>query len=332
MKGALQPSLSQPLAALAPKTASGGKIRARRFAPAWSADKPLYRFGKIRHRSQTRVGHPILANTIGNLVADGIAGGRKSKAEDRSGRIYNPETGEEIIIPSARESARYLAESAAFQTASLGVGNDLLAVTETGMMLALNDVDPSLQGQQRVVSDGGVVATEAEEDSFTGITVTAPKKHTAAWDALVKLGQKSGADALAAANYAQRHVLPRSFGKCYAYVKRALLAAGVAPNYLSGVAAKSAGPNLESLGYKNLLGNGDYRSPYDAPEGAIIVYDATRDARFNPRDKGWPFGHIEFRTHDGFASDYFSRNARTGAPSNGMTGRGRTVIGIYVKP
>ena len=99
MKGALQPSLSQPLAALAPKTASGGKIRARRFAPAWRADKPLYRFGKTRHRAQTRVGAPILANTIGNLVADGIAG--NNSKELRQQRIAGNADGLRKILPGA---------------------------------------------------------------------------------------------------------------------------------------------------------------------------------------------------------------------------------------
>jgi len=68
---------------LAPKTASGGKTRARRFAPAWSAGKPLYRFGKIRHRSQIRVRACILGNTIGNLVADQVAGGGKPKSSSK---------------------------------------------------------------------------------------------------------------------------------------------------------------------------------------------------------------------------------------------------------
>ncbi|KPF78971.1 hypothetical protein, partial [Novosphingobium sp. AAP93] len=59
------------------------KIRARRFAPTWRADKPLYRFGKIGHRAQTPVGAPILANTIGNLVADRIAGGGRLKIDPK---------------------------------------------------------------------------------------------------------------------------------------------------------------------------------------------------------------------------------------------------------
>ncbi|WP_156309854.1 DUF4157 domain-containing protein, partial [Novosphingobium sp. AAP93] len=66
----------------------------RRFAPAWSADKPLYRFGKIRRRAQTRVGAPILANTIGNLVADAVAGDGKPKAGGKnSGKSENSTSG-----------------------------------------------------------------------------------------------------------------------------------------------------------------------------------------------------------------------------------------------
>lgn len=85
MKGASRTILPQPLAALARKTASGGKIRARRFAPAWSVDKPLYRFEKIRRRTQTRVGARILANTVGNLVAEKLSEGGKSGGSGRNG-------------------------------------------------------------------------------------------------------------------------------------------------------------------------------------------------------------------------------------------------------
>lgn len=81
MEGASRASPSPLLCALAPKTASGGKIRTSRFAPGLSARKSLYRFGKTYLRSRTRVGAPILANTVGNLVADGIAG-RGSPKDD----------------------------------------------------------------------------------------------------------------------------------------------------------------------------------------------------------------------------------------------------------
>jgi hypothetical protein len=73
-----------PLARPAPKTASGGKIRARRFAPGKSAAKPLYHFRKSRFCGGTRVGHPILGSTIGRLVAAQIAGRAIGEAKDAS--------------------------------------------------------------------------------------------------------------------------------------------------------------------------------------------------------------------------------------------------------
>lgn len=72
MQGAIRQSSSQPLFSRAPKTASGGKIRAPWSVPGRAARNPLYPLGKTHLRSRTRVGAPILANTIGNLVADGV--------------------------------------------------------------------------------------------------------------------------------------------------------------------------------------------------------------------------------------------------------------------
>jgi hypothetical protein len=73
-----------PLARPAPKTASGGKIRARRFAPGKSAAKPLYHFRKSRFCGGTRVGHPILGSTIDRLVAGQIAAKAQGEAKDKS--------------------------------------------------------------------------------------------------------------------------------------------------------------------------------------------------------------------------------------------------------
>ena len=73
MEGVVRIISSLPLATLAPKTASGGKMRACRFAPGKAYAKPLYRPGKTRRCGQTRVGARILGNTIGNAIAGGIA-------------------------------------------------------------------------------------------------------------------------------------------------------------------------------------------------------------------------------------------------------------------
>lgn len=119
-----------------------------------------------------------------------------------------------------------------------------------------------------------------------------------------------------------------SLGQCYKYVKIALLASGMVRHYLKGEAARDAGPELQKDGYRNLLDNPAHglKSPYDAPVGAVIVYDVTDGSRW---------GHIEVRTSEGFASDYFSPRPRT--TKNGqettstMSGRNRKVIGIWVK-
>lgn len=93
MNGAIRALPSQPLATLAPKTASGGKIRASRFMPGSIARNRLYRFGKTRPCGEPRGGHPILANTIGNLVADGISGHQAAKVQRKvDGALAAPET------------------------------------------------------------------------------------------------------------------------------------------------------------------------------------------------------------------------------------------------
>jgi len=142
-----------------------------------------------------------------------------------------------------------------------------------------------------------------------------------------------GAALLAAARIARRSVLKRSIGYCYRYVKNALLAGGATSQRLSGVAAAEAGSALVGQGFIDILGipGAGIKSPYDAPEGAVIVYKATPSAI----DKNRIYGHIEIRTSDGFASDYFSPRARTGPRENGLTlnsSAGRSVSGVYVKP
>jgi hypothetical protein len=81
MERALRISLPQPLATFARKPASGGKIRARPFAPGWRADKPLYRFRKTHLCGQSGVGHPILANTVGNAVASQVSGSQDTSQQ-----------------------------------------------------------------------------------------------------------------------------------------------------------------------------------------------------------------------------------------------------------
>lgn len=116
-------------------------------------------------------------------------------------------------------------------------------------------------------------------------------------------------------------VISSSKQKCARGVKEALLAAGAVKNYLAPDKAKNLGPALVKEGFVNMLDykNSTIKSPYDAPLGSVLVY------------KGGASGHTEIKTEKGFISDYFSPNARTGSAKNGMHGKGRILIGVYVK-
>lgn len=118
-----------------------------------------------------------------------------------------------------------------------------------------------------------------------------------------------------------------STGECYKYVKIALLASGMVSSYLPQVEAKDGGIDLEKAGFKNVLSDASYHidSPYDAPEGAVIIYGTTDGTKHGHAEVVLP-GHL-------FASDYISPNSRVqrkGEPST-LIGKGRKVIGVWVK-
>jgi LysM repeat protein len=119
----------------------------------------------------------------------------------------------------------------------------------------------------------------------------------------------------------------KSIGLCWKYVKIALLASGMVDSYPTHGEAKDAGIDLAEAGFKNILSDPFYHitSPYDVPEGAVIVYGVT---------DGTTHGHVEVVLPGHlFASDYISPNSRV--MRKGMTptliGRGRVVIGVWVK-
>lgn len=109
-----------------------------------------------------------------------------------------------------------------------------------------------------------------------------------------------------AATIAQERANAHSRRMCWAYVKNALLAAGVVSSRPETPLAKQAGDELvQKYGFKKLPLN----DPYKAPVGAVLVYTA----------KNQP-GHVEIRTQDGFVSDFKSK---TPSP--------RPLIGIFAK-
>ena len=109
-----------------------------------------------------------------------------------------------------------------------------------------------------------------------------------------------------AATIAEERARAHSLSKCWHYVKEALVAAGVVKSRPQTLLAKQAGQELvKDYGFKKL----PVTNPYEAPVGAVLVYDAKRAA-----------GHVEIRTENGFASDFRSKT-----PSR------RPLLGIFAK-
>ena len=109
-----------------------------------------------------------------------------------------------------------------------------------------------------------------------------------------------------AATIAEERARAHSLSKCWHYVKEALVAAGVVSSRPKTPLAKQAGQELvNNYGFKKL----PVTDPYQAPVGAVLVYDAKRAA-----------GHVEIRTESGFASDFRSKT-----PSR------RPLLGIFAK-
>ena len=109
-----------------------------------------------------------------------------------------------------------------------------------------------------------------------------------------------------AATIAQERAHAHSLSKCWRFVKEALVAAGVVKSRPQTPLAKQAGQELvNNYGFKKL----PVSDPYEAPVGAVLVYDAKRAA-----------GHVEIRTQDGFVSDFRSK---TPSP--------RPLLGVFAK-
>src|SRR5437588_12244596 len=109
-----------------------------------------------------------------------------------------------------------------------------------------------------------------------------------------------------AATIAEERAHAHSLSKCWHFVKEALVAAGVVKSRPQTTLAKQAGQELvNNYGFKKL----PVSDPYQAPVGAVLVYDAKRAA-----------GHVEIRTENGFVSDFRSKT-----PSR------RPLIGVFAK-
>jgi hypothetical protein len=107
-------------------------------------------------------------------------------------------------------------------------------------------------------------------------------------------------------------VLPASQGKCASFVRQGYMASGMM-GYPGIGYAKDYLPFLNQEGWTNLVTHPNVREDLNqTPSGCAIIY-----AAINPEnDKNGYIGHIEVRTKgikaNGYISDYYSRNPRTG--------------------
>jgi len=109
-----------------------------------------------------------------------------------------------------------------------------------------------------------------------------------------------------AAEIAAARARAHSTSRCWGYVKDALLAAKIVETRpKTGYAKEAAGELTKDYGFKRIKET----NPYKAPVGSVIVYG------------GKGAGHVEFRTAQGFVSDFVS-----------MKPSPRPLIGIFIKP
>jgi hypothetical protein len=109
-----------------------------------------------------------------------------------------------------------------------------------------------------------------------------------------------------AASIAEERAHAHSRSRCWHYVKEALLASGVIDSRPKTELARDAAQDLVSnYGFKRL----SVTDPFAAPVGSVLVYGTSRSV-----------GHVEFRTREGFVSDF-----RSPTPSR------RPLLGVYAK-
>ena len=109
-----------------------------------------------------------------------------------------------------------------------------------------------------------------------------------------------------AASIAEERAHAHSRSMCWHYVKEALLASHVIDSRPKSELARDAASELVSnYGFKKL----SVTDPFSAPVGSVLVYGTSHSV-----------GHVEFRTRDGFVSDFRSKT-----PSR------RPLLGVYAK-
>src|SRR5438034_566777 len=155
----------------------------------------------------------------------------------------------------------------------------------------------------RTVAHYSYKTPEGKKESIPVITHYYPKQIVYPF---AKIDRHIDGKLMQAASIAEERAHAHSRSMCWHYVKEALLASGVIDSRPKSELARDAADDLvTNYGFRKL----SVRDAFAAPIGSVLVYGTTRSV-----------GHVEFRTKDGFVSDF-----RSPTPSR------CPLIGVYAK-
>jgi hypothetical protein len=180
-------------------------------------------------------------------------------------------------------------------------------VKESARMFAMEPVrpmnQPTVTKKEQPASRFSFKTPEGKKESVPVITQYYPNRIVYP---LAKVDRHIDSRLMQAATIAEERAHAHSRSRCWHYVKEALLASGVIDSRPKTELARDAAQELVSnYGFKRLSVN----DPFSAPVGSVLVYGTSRSV-----------GHVEFRTKDGFVSDFRSKT-----PSR------RPLLGVFAK-
>jgi hypothetical protein len=162
---------------------------------------------------------------------------------------------------------------------------------------------PTVSKTAQPVSRFSFRSSEGKKESAPVITQYYPKQIVYPF---AKVDRHIDSRLMQAASIAQERAHAHSRSMCWHYVKEALLASGVIESRPKTELARDAAQELvNTYGFKRL----SVTDPFSAPVGSVLVYGTSRSV-----------GHVEFRTREGFVSDF-----RSPTPSR------RPLLGVYAK-
>ena len=162
---------------------------------------------------------------------------------------------------------------------------------------------PTVSTTAKPVSRFSFKSAEGKKESVPVVTQYYPKQIVYPFG---RVDRHIDGRLMQAASIAEERAHAHSRSRCWHYVKEALLASGVIESRPKTELARDAAQELVSnYGFKRL----SVTDPFSAPIGSVLVYGTARSV-----------GHVEFRTRDGFVSDF-----RSPTPSR------RPLLGVYAK-